>query len=270
MSRNVFFNEVYQDRHSQKSRYINPRFVSVSRFHARAVYVDNNRVFKRKIAKQGEKIFNIVLPQGKKYDGAIAITLPHSSEGCITEIKQQANIGSTGNLQIIVSYTIPPGGTIYFRLRAYCQSLTPAQQHNNDKTGVEVLHLINNQSVERLSSLMNNKKRVALLISGADALKLISTGLFSQGKWNFAMGARGPTVSINPTWELVVIVGILASAAVGAIAIAALTAIVILGIIHGYHINIKEFEAGSVSVGGENINLSFPTLVLDLNPEQEG
>ena len=266
MTRHTIFTKTYQYKHTQPSFYINPQFVSVSAFYSRAL--QPRRTINKAIAKKEMLSVTISIPSNEKYDGAMVITLPQASKGCFVEIVEQPAMGATGNIQLKIAYTIPPGGIIYFKLKAYSKKVsTNTNTDSNADSNIEILHLINLQSVERVASLMHSKKRIALLISGSDALQLLATGLFNPGTWRLGKSPLGFTVSINPTWELVAIVGILAAAAVSTVAIVALTTIVTLGVLNNYRINIAEFETGSVTVGGEIIEISFPTLVLDLQPE---
>lgn len=114
---------------------------------------------------------------------------------------------------------------------------------------------------------MQSKKKIVLAIQGDDAVRLVGTGLFSPGEWQLKKGPSGmPQVQINPTWEWIAISAIVATAGVAIAVILTLETLVVMGILNGYCIEIKQLTLGSVQIGGMQITFSLPTLALVLEP----
>jgi hypothetical protein len=217
------------------------------------------------LPKKAQKEFTVTIPDNLQFRRVSFVALPQSTRGCVVDVEKQPKIGASGKVKIKVSYTIPPNGNISVRLRIYAEA-TPQSDQDTQVEQIKELHLVNSQSIERLGGYMRSKKRVAFVISGEDAVKLISTGLFGNGAWRVELGPAGPVVKINPTWEMVAIVGILAGAAVSALAISCLTAIIFWTISYNYKISIKEASTGKIRIGDWSLELAYPALVLDLEP----
>lgn len=214
--------------------------------------------------------FAVSIPAGLQYDGASAITLPpRNSRASAVEIVKQPDIGSVGNQRLSVRYTIPPGGAIRFRVRAYGKPIPPLARGRGPQPEpeVEILHVTDMESVERLTSLMESKQHIAVLFEGDDATRLFGTGLFNAGEWTISRGPFGlPQIEINPTWGFVVMFGILAGALVSVVALLVLQRIVVLAITLGYRVEVREFNLTVLELGSTTLTLSFPTLALVLEP----
>ncbi len=212
------------------------------------------------------KQFNFTIPQGLKYDGATVITLPPTSGGAIVSLENQPSNGVIGNQSLTVKYSIPPGGTIRYRVRTYGRPIVNPSV-GNEQPDYELLYASDFQSVERLASLMQSKQRIVLAIQGDEALNLVETGLFKPGEWKLRQNNFGlPVVEMNPAWELVVIVGILATAAIALAVIILIQTMVSEGIKNGYRIVVKEVTLGDLNVFGTTITFSLPTLGFELIP----
>lgn len=212
--------------------------------------------------------FKFDVPNNLVYDGSSVVSLVGSSPGSAVEILNQSANGTTDEARVKVRTTVLPGGHLRYRIRGYGK-VAPSPAVGNSEEDFEILRIVDFQSTERLRSLMQSGKRIALLIEHPDAEKLVQTGIFNPGSWQLSTGPMGPRITINPTWEWVVIVGILAAAGVAIVFILALEAMILLGILHGYRINIGELSLGQVSVFGATLDINFPTLALELIPPED-
>jgi hypothetical protein len=119
-------------------------------------------------------------------------------------------------------------------------------------------------SVQRLDSLTASKQSVIVVFEGDDARKLHETGLFNPGKWNISPGVSGPRIQINPTWEWVAIIAILAAAAVSVVVMYLLFRMVVASLEHGFSVNVEGLKLGAteVEIAGQKVKISFPSLIL--------
>lgn len=209
------------------------------------------------------------VPADSVYGGASVVCVPPTTAGSLAWIDQQPKNGATGNRSLRVRYSIPPGGILRYRVRAYGTAIpAPATTPTPAPTppSYEVLYCRDADSLDRLSSLMASKKRILFCFDGLDGSKLISTGLFNPGEWKLSAGPGGlPVVTINPAWEVVAIIAIIAVMVVSVVVILAIQQIVLKGYEYGYRIYIEQYGA-DVNIGGFSVQFSMPTLVLRLDP----
>ena len=199
----------------------------------------------------------ITIPNNQEYVHSIAISVPPSSEGATVQVTSQPASGATGNGTIKVQWFCPPGGEIRYRIRAYATAQqSPASGASSTPTYEEV-HVVNNESVERLRSLLNARRHVKVVFSGDDAVKIQGTPIP-----HMMSGVTGMEI-VAIIGAAAVIVGILAAATVSVIAIAAITEIVLKAIEKNYHCDV-EFETGGWSTSG---TFTLPKMVFTLTPQ---
>ena len=123
-------------------------------------------------------------------------------------------------------------------------------------------------SVERLDSLTASGQPVVVAFEGGEALKLFGTGLFNPGTWKVTQGPNGPRLEINPIWEFVAIIAILAAVFIAALTLLILFRIVMAGLEYGYEIKIEELQLGGATIkaGDTEFVVTLPTLPLVLTP----
>jgi len=216
----------------------------------------------------GERTYQFAVPGGMQLHSAQALALPDSSSGAVVQLKSQVQVGATGSQSVTVSYSIPPGGQLRIRVRVYAKAIPTPSTGDNQEDEVEVLHLSDFESIDRMSSLMASRKRVVVLVDHPDVFKLAGTGFFGDVTWEVSMGPTGPRIKINPTWEWPVIIGIIAAAFVAALLIAFLTRMVTDAIANCYKINVSSVTLGQVTVAGVTLTLTLPTMSFDLEPAQ--
>lgn len=209
------------------------------------------------------------VPPDLVYGGASVVSVPPTTAGSLAWIDQQPKNGTTGSHKLTVRYSIPPGGTLRYRVRAY-GTAKPAPAPGPTPAPVspsyEVLYCRDADSLDRLASLMASKKRILFCFDGMDGAKLLSTGLFNPGEWKLSAGPGGlPLVTINPAWEVVAIIAIIAVMVVSVVVILAIQQIVLKGYEYGYRIYIEQYGA-EVNIGGFSVQFTMPTLVLRLDP----
>lgn len=267
MSRTPIFSHQETVRHTQRVARLSPQsLVAATTVDGRFTPAFDQFLGQYPRAEVGQKTYNFDVPAGLTYDGATAITLPPSSAGGHVSVLKQPSIGATGSQALTLQYTMPPGGVVRFRVRAYGQPIVDPSAGNTTPS-YEVLYAKDLQSVERLASLMQSKKRIILAIQGDDALKLHSTGLFNGEEWKLKQGPFGmPVIQINPTWEWVAILGILAGAAVALSVVILLDRMIQEGYKYGYRIEVKQIALGTISVGDFQLEVGLPTLAFVLEP----
>lgn len=269
MPRTSIFSQIQTVKHPRQVMRIEPRALSAATAGGPlgGLSSDVSRLIRSyPLPHVGTQTYAITVPSNLSYDGSSVITLPPSSPGAIATVEKQPPNGATGSQALEVKYTIPPGGMVRYRTRAYAR-MQADPSAGNQEPEYEVLYVIDSQSVERLSSLMQSKQRIILAIQGDDAVKLVGTGLFNPGQWKLKTGPFGvPQVEINPTWEWVAIAAILAVAAVAAFLLIVLETMVIMGILHGYRVEVRELSLGTLQIGNMTIEASLPTLAFVLEP----
>jgi len=216
----------------------------------------------------GERTFEFRVPDGMQLEKAQAIALPESSKGAAVLLMPGLNKGGTGNQQIKVWYSIPPGGTLRLRVRAYGKPQpTPGTGHS-EQQDTEILYIRDQQSVDRMSSLMASKERFIIVIDGPDVPALESTGLFADGlTWEVSNGLFGPEVKFNPVITSTVLITLIITAGVVAVVlIVFFTALLAMAIAHCYKIHVSSMKLGDISFGGVQLSLELPSLVFDLEP----
>lgn len=198
------------------------------------------------------------------YGGASVDGVPPSTAGSLAWIDQQPKNGATGNQNLIVRYSIPPGG-----IPLPGAGLQHGQAGAGASTGsasYEILYCRDADSLDRLSSLMASKKHILFCFDGLDGAKLTSTDLFNPGEWKLSAGPGAlPLVTINPAWKVVAIIATIAVMAVSVVVILAIQQIALTGYAYGYRIHIEQYGA-EVNIGGFSVQFSMPTLVLRLDP----
>lgn len=270
MARSPIFSQIHTAQHPLQTVRLDPQIVRAGMAGIEILGRESQNLVRLlheyPLAHVGTQTFNLTVPTGREYDGATVITLPPTTDGALVSIDSQPSIGSRGNQSLSLKYTIPPGGQVRYRVRAYAQP-TADPGAGNTEPEYEVLYVRDMESVQRLTSLMQSKKRVILLVQGDDAVKLVGTGLFSPGMWKLKTGPFGiPQVEINPTWEWVAIAAIIAAAAVAIVVLLVLETMVIMGILYGYRVEVGKLELGSVKVAGITIQVTLPTLAFVLEP----
>lgn len=209
------------------------------------------------------------IPADLVYGGASVVSVPPTTAGSLAWIDRQPKNGATGDRKLTVRYSIPPGGTLRYRVRAYGTAKpapAPGPTPAPTSPSYEVLYCRDADSLDRLASLMASKKHILFCFDGLDGAKLISTGLFNPGEWKLSAGPGGlPVITINPAWEIVAIIAIIAVMVVSVVTILAIQHIVLKGYEYGYRIHIEQYGS-EVSIGGFSVQFSMPTLVLRLEP----
>ena len=207
------------------------------------------------------------VPADMVYGGASVVSVPPTTAGSLAWIDQQPKNGATGSHKLTVRYSIPPGGTLRYRVRAYGTAKpAPTPAPAPVPPSYEVLYCRDADSLDRLASLMASKKHILFCFDGLDGAKLISTGLFNPGEWKLSAGPGGlPIITINPAWEIVAIIAIIAVMVVSVVTILAIQHIVLKGYEYGYRIHIEQYGS-EVTIGDWSVQFSMPTLVLRLDP----
>ena len=181
--------------------------------------------------------YSFQVPSNLRYAGCTLITVPPSSTSATITALEQPDPGHTGNGQIRARWTCPPGGQIRYRLRAYAEPIPDPVQAPETQSAEEI-HIVNQQSVQRLQSALQSQRAVRVIFSGPEAAALNASGAFGNNTpW-------GGGVSYAAVETSVLIVGILAAAGVSALGIAAVTAIIIYGIQQGYTLDVT-YEGGT-------------------------
>ena len=216
----------------------------------------------------GEKTYAFEVPAGMQLDAAQVVALPESSNGATVKLKSGFALGGTGSQSVTVWYSVPPGGQLRLRVRVYAKPIPAPAAGQSQEDEVEVLYLRDFESIDRMSSLMASRKRIVVLVDHPDIHKLAGTGLFNDTTWEISMGPTGPRVKINPTWEWVVIVAIIAAALVAALLIAFLSKMVTDAIANCYKIHVGSITLGQVTIAGVTLTLTLPTMTFDLEPSQ--
>lgn len=271
MSRQAIFNQIREVAHPIQGNNLqfDPRNLPANSRYLRSAYPQwDTLVRDYPIAHVGVEDFAVVVPVDLQYDGASAIVLsPRNLEGSAIEIAKQPAFGSKGPQRLSIRYTVSPGSTIRFRVRAYGKPIAVPGQPPAPSPEIEILHVTDIESVERLRSLMHSKQHIAVLFEGAEALKLLGTGLFKPGEWKISKNAAGvPQVEINPTWEWVAIALILAVAGISIVTVLCLFAAISLALLLGYRVEVKELKIGEMQIGDQTIAVTLPTLAMTFDP----
>lgn len=211
-------------------------------------------------AKSGEDNFQVDVQTTRGFDMAIPIRVPTSTAGAACTLGTVPNRGVTGNIVVTVKWSCPVGGVLQYKLRIYGRNdpvpSSPSGANGSAPTPHEVIRLIDTQSIERLTAALQSMKRVTFIIEGADALKLFP--VLPEGG-TFAIPGTTSMVVGGGIGETALILAILAAAGVGALAIAAMTVIVVTGIALGYRIE-WDMDVGSL------MPFRLPKLVFELVP----
>jgi hypothetical protein len=215
------------------------------------------------LPQKGTDKFRMTVPSGHEYQGAVVITLPPSTPGAVASLSSQRVIGTRGLVEVEVDYMVPPGGVTRYQVRGYSRP-KPQQPAPPD---VEVLFARDMQSYERLVSLMQSRRPIILCFEGDLAMQLVATGLFRKGEWKITKNDFGwPVVNINPAFELMVLVAIIAAMVTAVFVILMLQNVILHSIDNKYRIEIEEVSLGTVKVFGMEIEFKLPTLAMKLEP----
>lgn len=141
MSRTPIFSQIFTFQHPQQIARLDPRAFLTKPENGPLIRPEFERFLGTyPTAHVGAQIVNLNPASGLSYDGSSVITLPPSSVGAGVSIVDQPTIGSNGNQKLTVNYTIPPGGEIRFRVRAYAQP-TADPRAGNVASEHEILYL---------------------------------------------------------------------------------------------------------------------------------
>lgn len=217
--------------------------------------------------ERGSETVQVSLPAGKRYAGASVVTTPRSSAGSVVWIEKQPAKGAIGQVVLVIGYAISPGGFLEFAVESYEEPDTPAPAAPAPTEYNVIFASDDDDAVEELAAAMDNRDPILFCIEGADAGKLLATGLFNPGEWKLEAGPAGiPRVRINPAWEIVAMIAIIAAMVVAVTLILALQTIILKGYEYGYRVHIEQLTLGSVTFGGTTLTFTLPTLVLRLEP----
>jgi hypothetical protein len=190
----------------------------------------------------------ITVPSGSQYAGSSVITLPPSTAGATASIENQPSNDFTGSGNITVKWYCPPGGQIRYRVRAYSESAATQQP--------EEIYITNIESVERLRSLILSRQHIVVYITGSDAEKINASGAFGTPQVS--------GISFIAVADDALILLILLAAGLGALAITAISVILITGMALGYTITDVKFSTGGIDLGKGEVTL--PYFSFDLVP----
>ena len=212
---------------------------------------------------RGTEVVDMIVPPNEAYRASIAYTIPPSSPGSFARIFKSPSQDAKGPVQVEIEYFVPFGGVTRFALKGYSRAIAGMPS----KREFEILYARNMESAERLDSLLSARVPVLLCFEGDIATQLASTGLFGDVEWKVKRDVFGsPVVEINPALGIIAIVAIIAAMVVAVFVILMIQNIIIKAVELNYKIKVHEISLGNVNIAGLSIDLSLPTIILELEP----